>query len=107
MPIILARAAVFCCCRVFLDPAIKKAKASVIKTGGFRKRKPKWIRKATLQAMLPMLAGHMTGVGDLHAFAMLFVLSYAFLLRVPSEALPVRHGQGGSCIVTIKKGQVI
>ena len=65
------------------------------------------MRKATLQAMLPMLAGHMTGVGDLHAFAMLFMLSYVFLLRVPSEALPVRHGQGGSCIVTVKEANVI
>ena len=103
----LARGAVLCSSQVFLDPAIKKAKASVVKTGGFRKRKPKWVRKATLQAMLPMLAGHMTGVGDLHAFAMLLVLSDAFLLRAPSEALPVRHGHGGDCIVTVEEGKVI
>ena len=57
--------------------------------------------------MLPILAGHMTGVGDLHAFAMLFVFSYGFLLRVPSEALPVRHGQRGSCIATAKEAHVI
>ena len=57
--------------------------------------------------MLPIMAGNMTGVGELHAFAMLFVLSYAFLSRVPSEALPMRHGHGGSCIVTVEEGKVI
>ena len=50
---------------VFRDPAIKKAKASVAKKGGFRNRKPKWVRKDALRAMLPLLKETRPGVEDL------------------------------------------
>ena len=93
--------------QVFQDPAIKKAKASVAKKGGFRKRKPRWVRKDTLRAMLPMLMETRAGVGDMHAFAMLFIFSYVFLLRVPSEALPVKHARGGDCVVSVETGKIV
>ena len=93
--------------KVFRDPAIKKAKASVAKKGGFRKRKPKWVRKDALRAMLPLLKETRPGVGDLNVFAMLFIFSYAFLLRVPSEALPVKHARGGDCVVSVENRKVV
>ena len=92
---------------VFRDPAIKKAKASVAKKGGFRKRKPKWVRKDALRAMLPLLKETRPGVGDMNVFAMLVIFSYAFLLRVPSEALPVKHVRGGDCVVSVENRKIV
>ena len=65
------------------------------------------MRKDALSAMLPLLSETRPGFEDLNVFAMLFMFSYAFLLRVPSEALPVKHARGGDCIVSVENQKVV
>ena len=45
--------------------------------------------------------------GDAIAMAMLFLFSYIFLLRVPSEALPAQAHQGGHSVLCIENGRLI
>ena len=45
--------------------------------------------------------------GDAIAMAMLFLFSYIFLLRVPSEALPPQAHRGGHSVLCIENGRLI
>ena len=58
-----------------------------------------------LCAMLLVLKETCAGVGDVHAFAMFLIFSYAFLLRVPSEALPIKFGRDGDCVISVETGK--
>ena len=74
---------------VFNHPAIGRAKVAVRKEGGWTPRKKKWIQRALLESIVQWCAGH-EGYSN---FAALCVFAYAFLLRVPSEALPAISGR--------------
>ena len=98
---------------VFNHPAVRRAKDSVKKAGRFASREKLWIRRTRIEAMLrwasrdlkSSVAGlpsssassarveAMKSQDDLH-FALLFLVCYVFLLRMPSEALPMIVGDG-------------
>ena len=77
-----------CPTAVFQDPALARAKASAAKRGHFTPRPNMWIRRATLERIMKWCDTHL----QFKAYGDLFLLAYAFLLRLPSEALPVWCG---------------
>ena len=81
------------CCKVFQHPALENAKKAVDKAGLFKPRPKLWIRNklvASIMAWAQKREGR-------QRFAMLFLCAYVFLLRLPSEALPIRVDKSG-CI---------
>ena len=78
---------------VFDHPAIARAKMSVAKEGGAKSREKLWIRRELVENMLKLA----DGAPEYAEFAKLFLLAYVFLLRLPSEALPMVAG-GTDCL---------
>ena len=70
--------------------AVKRASESIHKRGGFQSREPLFIRCDMLADLMrcATASGHVS-------VAYLFLASYIFLLRMPSEALPMRRGGNG------------
>ncbi len=94
---------------MFHAPELVKAKASVKKKGSFKSRERLWIQRRGAVCSFMYWAGgcccarrrclvqRLLGLGqapeadeETRQCAKLFLLAYCFLLRVPSEALPVR-----------------
>ena len=79
---------------VFESDALKRAKNSVAKSQRFTKRPKLFIQRARVQGILEWCA-------DKERYSLLgvlFLFAYAFLLRLPSEALPVTCGKcSGPC----------
>ena len=73
---------------VFDEPALRKAKQSVDKAGNFARRERMFVHWAMLEAMLDISVER----PEVRNYALLFLLSYTFLLRTPSEALPAMAG---------------
>ena len=110
---------------IFSHPAVRIAKDSVSKSGRFASREKCWIRRSRIDAMLRWaarknsMAGlsassassaqvaalmgptilQFSGPGDMQ-FALLFLVCYVFLLRMPTEALPMVAGDGSGQEVT-------
>ena len=101
--------------QVFGNPVLTKAKASVDKSQLFKKREPLWLqRRVTL--LVPQFAlalpwvtylgrgtvERLIQLGESRAefklLSLLCLLTYAFLLRMPSEAIPVTAGTGECCL---------
>ena len=76
---------------VFAHTALKRAKVAIAKAQAFKAREPMFIR-GTLVAQLVDLA---TTSPALKSLAFLCLTAYVFLLRVPSEALPIMAHVGG------------
>ena len=96
--------------QVFEHHAIERAKASIAKRGNFRKRPRRWIRRLipsvlhySKSAMLFRTSLCRQQVVEILRFckenrqyqryAMLYLFTYIFLLRLPSEALPATIGE--------------
>ena len=73
---------------VFQHPAVKRAKDSVGKAGRFVVRDKLWIRRHRIESIVRWAEKH----PELMRFALLFLMCYVFLLRMPSEALPMIAG---------------
>ena len=69
---------------VFKHTSLARARKAVVKKQAFVARAPKFIHLD----MVKQIVEHVTASGD-RAFAMLCLAAYAFLLRLPSEALPI------------------
>ena len=98
---------------VFSDPAVLRAKSSIAKTGNFIQRPRMWLRRSVVTlrvvqyGVLRMFAvRHIVekikvwcdgwgGMFEWSRMGLLFLLTYAFLLRLPSEALPMTTGSNG------------
>ena len=95
--------------KVFDDPAVQKAKRSVDKCPGFAKREPRWVRRWMVERFLEICCLQQKAffAGDAIAMGMLFLFSYIFLLRVPSEALPAQAHQGGHSVLSLENGRLI
>ena len=95
--------------QVFDDPAVQRAKRSVDKCPGFVKREPRWVCRWMVERFLEICCLQQNAVfaGDAIAMAMLFLFSYIFLLRVPSEALPAQAHRGGHSVLCIEDGRLI
>ena len=96
------------CAQVFDHPALKRAKMSVAKRGNFVPRQKmflgrcaggaaRWVmaaRCAAAREKLEAVVAFCSKSKELECFAWLFIVTYAFLLRMPSEALPIVIGAG-------------
>jgi len=83
-------------CEALTDPLVGRAKASIAKRRAFTPRKPLFLGQSRVRDILAL--GRLETSSQLlfHA-SMLFLTAYVFLLRLPSEALPiVRVGVGVS-----------
>jgi hypothetical protein len=93
---------------VFDHPALARAKVAVEKSARFAARPKLWIQRPSVDAMLVWCREH----GEYLAYAQLFLLSYAFLLRLPSEAIPVvagrgRHIEGAQAVLSMVDGELV
>jgi hypothetical protein len=83
---------------VFQHPSLKRAKDAIAKRRLWQPRVVRFVQ-------LPMIQGIVESIvmwTELRVMAMLFLASYIFMLRVPSEALPMAaHGAGGKRCVPI------
>ena len=76
--------------KVFQHPALDNSKKAVDKAGHFEMRPKLWIRRELVANIVKWAKKH----SDRQGFAMLFLCSYIFLLRLPSEALPIKIQKG-------------
>ena len=81
----------FCFMQVFDEPALRKAKCSVDKALNFKRRERMFILRQKVEEMLAWSEAN----AELRLHALLFLFSYSFLLRTPSEALPATVGFDG------------
>jgi len=70
----------------FADDRLRRASLSIEKRTPFLARQRMFIRLVLVRRLVRLPAADETWS---HATAMLFLVSYAFLLRLPSEALPM------------------
>jgi hypothetical protein len=75
---------------VFDDPAVKRAKRGVAKRMNFKPRPPMFLQHNILSDMFERV--YTADRIELEQVAMLFLVTYVFLLRLPSEALPIVRG---------------
>ena len=80
------------CVQVFQDPALKRAKSSVDSAGYFSRRERMFIRRHMVEEMVRWSESN----EHLRKQALMFLLSYSFLLRTPSEAMPAIKGVSGA-----------
>ena len=58
------------------------------------------------RGMLEWLVAWLDKLPELRCYASLFIFTYAFLLRMPSEALPVTRG-GDTCGLSLEDGELV
>ena len=73
---------------MFEDPAIKRAARSIKAANNFRPREKLWITLPMLEKIVEWARSH----AGYNRYVVLFALAYIFLLRLPSEALPMVLG---------------
>jgi len=83
----------------FSDSALRRAKMAIQKRGGFEPREPMFLRLAVVRQLV-VAAHESNDIAD-YVLSMLYLVSYIFLLRVPSEAIPIAHG----CIGLLGNGE--
>ncbi len=85
---------------VFGHPSIKRAKNAIAKRRLYSPRKPLFIRLELVQRIVT----HVLSQPEQRTLAMLILAAYTFLLRLPSEALPMAvHDHTGSKPVPVLK----
>ena len=87
---------------MFGHPALRKAKSTLRKAGRFAKRPPLWIQRS----MVEQLVAFCNAREHLSIYGMLFLVSYVFLLRLPSEALPIAR-EAGPCSISVSGDCVV
>ena len=70
---------------VFSHPSVRRAKMAIEKRRLLAPRKPTWVRLAVLQRIMAAVDGR----PELRQLSMVFLAAYVFLLRLPSEGLPM------------------
>ena len=76
---------------VFNDPAVRRTTTSVLEAGNFMSRNRMWIRREQIEQLVVLGSAMTYGSGRF-----LFLITYIFLLRLPSEALPLTVGKDTS-----------
>ena len=74
---------------VLSDPAVAKAKEPIRKRGLFAKRPRLWLRRNQVMQVVTWCEQHK----QYKRYGVLYLLTYAFLLRLPSEAVPMTAGR--------------
>ena len=90
--------------QVFSEPAVGRTTMAVIKNGNFTPRERMWVRRHKVEELLKL--------GDrceqFANAALLFLITYIFLLRLPSEALNLTAGENSSTNqIFLKDGSLI
>ena len=99
-----------CCASVFSDPALARAKMSITKRNRFSSREKMFLQHDTVSRMLEY--GYLEDPGASEVIGMLFLVTYVFLLRLPSEALPIVRGgvgwadNGEQSVVYLENGEL-
>ena len=75
-------------------PALQRAKTSVVKRMLHTPRQRLFIQRAMMRNMILSVEQNI----ETQSFAMLWLAAYIFLLRLPSEALPMVRGDGGPMV---------
>ena len=86
---------------MFDGSELRRAKASIAKKECFTKRPKLWIKMPLLEQLVAACGA--TPQQSTHA--KLYVLAYAFLLRVPSEALPATAGRSSGPCSLYREGE--
>lgn len=91
----------------FDDRSLRRAKVSIAKRRAFIARKPMFICMPLLRDII-----RIADVAGMPDAGMLFLTAYVFLLRLPSEALPIVHGvvgvgHGQQAIVVVEHDCII
>ena len=86
-----------CVVQVFSHPAISRAKSAVAKRGNFTSRGKFFIGLGLTERVVRWCSDR-----GLMEFAALYVAAYAFLLRVPSEGLPMTVGGIGPSVLSFE-----
>ena len=76
----------------FDDPAVKRSKSSVKKRRNFQKRLKLFVRRPVIHEIMQSC---LVTEDFEECYGMLYLITYVFLLRVPSEALPIVRGGDG------------
>ena len=90
--------------QVFDCPALKRAKDSVSKSGAFTSRPKMWLRRKRVHEMVAWCQEH-PGHPMLDTYVALYLTAYAFLLRLPSEALPITVGHDSGPCAIFREGE--
>ena len=78
--------------QVFDDPAVGRTTKSIMKAGNFVSRERMWIRKDVIMKIVELAKSDR----KIQRVAVLYTITYIFLLRLPSEALKLTAGQDSS-----------
>ena len=73
---------------------LQRAKRAIDKKGKIIARDPMFLRLEVVKELLTLA----DGIEPWRPLAMLFLTSDVFLLRVPSEGLPITADNNGSCV---------
>jgi len=93
---------------VFDHPAVRRAKLSIQASSRFVPRSKLWIQQCLLEKLVVLAEQY----PRFQIFATLFVLTYAFLSRLPSESLPVVVEKDvdnirSKCALTVEGDQIV
>ena len=91
---------------VFNEPAITRCKVATKKRCISDQRPKMWIQLNMLEKIVSWSIQQVEEV--VKKYALLFVTTYVFLLRLPSEALPIRAGNvGGAACMYLENNEVV
>jgi hypothetical protein len=90
-------------CAPLDDPAVRRARGSIKKSQQFVPRERMWIRREIVEKLMLWSLAHTSYA----KFAKLWLFTYAFLLRLPSEALPAVAGKGDHQSSVFMEGDTI
>ena len=90
-------------CAALDDPAVRRGRGSVKKSQQFVPRERMWIRREIVEKLVLCSLMHTSYA----KFAKLWLFTYAFLLRLPSEALPAVAGKGDHQSSVFMEGDTI
>ena len=92
---------------VFDNPMLQRAKRSIEKKGKYIARGQMFLRMNDVRDLLTLA----DGITPWRPLAMLFLASYIFLLRVPSEGLPITVNSNGICdghaVISFNKDELV
>jgi len=100
---------------VFQQPGVRRAKAAICKRKLFQRRERRWIQAPLLMQVLSWCrkaaeepSSRVQVQGDVMSYALLYLVTYVFMLRLPSEALPLRMGNvGGQACIYREDGELV
>ena len=85
---------------MFDDPALARAKSSIVKAMNFKPRERMWIQRELVEKIVEWCEER----EEYRRFGYLYLFAYIFLLRLPSEALPAAKGRNSGTSRLFQEG---